>query len=69
MGYKKVITYTLVSEPGASLRATGFEIENVGKPLEGKNFGSALRRRRFSNNQEAKIRWSKKLNEKGEGKK
>lgn len=24
MGYKRVVTYTLVSEPGASLRASGF---------------------------------------------
>ena len=25
MGYKRVVTYTLISEPGASLKASGFE--------------------------------------------
>ena len=32
MGYKRVITYTLMSECGASLRASGFDLvaENVG---------------------------------------
>lgn len=29
MGYKKIITYTLASEPGASLRASNFEYDGV----------------------------------------
>lgn len=34
MGYRKIITYILQSEPGTSLRAAGFvlEAENTGKP-------------------------------------
>ena len=32
MGYKKVITYTLISEPGSSLKAAGFSREAVCKP-------------------------------------
>ena len=35
MGYKRVVTYTLISEPGASLRASGFtDCGNAGGGLE-----------------------------------
>lgn len=63
MGCKRVVTYTLISEPGSSLRAAGFK--NCGEawgcrgmflPVLGKKYrkvssepsGSTLRRRRYA---------------------
>jgi len=54
-GYKKIITYTLMSELGSSLKASNFllEAENVGKlNWTGK---------RKHKSKELKKRWSKKL--------
>lgn len=58
MGYKKVVTYTLESENGASLKASNFVCEGVagnaqwtGKRYEGKR----------REPQEKKTRWTKQL--------
>ena len=58
MGYKKVITYTLISENGASLKASNFvcDGEAGGTHWTGKrNRGQAIP-------SEMKLRWSKVLN-------
>lgn len=58
MGYKKVITYTLISENGASLKASNFvcDGEAGGTHWNGKrNRGQAIP-------SEMKLRWSKILN-------
>ena len=66
MGYQKVITYTLVSEPGASLRAAGFK--NCGeagglswnvpsRPREVVQESLFGEERKYPN--EMKIRWEK----------
>ena len=62
MGYKRVVTYTLISEPGSSLRAAGFKncgeaggYRGMCRPVLGKKYrrvssepsGSTLRRRRY----------------------
>lgn len=56
MGYKRIITYTLESENGASLRASGFT-------LEGKAGGLAWtgerRRNYYISPEEMKNRWAK----------
>ena len=67
MGYKKVITYTLISEPGSSLKAAGFSREAVCKPNpRGWATGSRKRppwdegqKKRLT--EEEKIRWVKEL--------
>lgn len=75
MGYHRVITYTLVSEPGASLRAAGFK--NCGeagglswdvpsRPREVVQVSLFGEERKYPN--EKKIRWEKNYREqKGSG--
>ena len=55
MGYKKIITYTLQSEPGTSLRASGFTCEGAagGKHWTGTRKGAGPA--------ELKKRWTKLL--------
>lgn len=59
MGYKRVITYTLQSEPGTSLRAAGFICEGEA----GKTQWTGTRRRDYYvAPQELKTRWVKTWN-------
>lgn len=63
MGYKKIITYTLKSENGASLKASNFI-------CEGEAGGTHWTGKRDKNQDipcEMKIRWSKDLMAKGKG--
>jgi len=67
MGYKKVITYTLASETGSSLRAAGFSREAVCKPNK-KGWSCGKRKRpSWSEGQkkllteQEKIRWVREL--------
>lgn len=60
MGYKKIITYTLESESGISLRASGFTCE--GKA--GGTHWTGKRNRGQLIPEELKIRWSKSLDSK-----
>lgn len=56
MGYKKVITYTLESENGASLKASGFSFD--GK-AGGTNWSGKRKRNYYVSPQEKKNRWIK----------
>lgn len=60
MGYKKIITYILKSEPGTSLRAAGFTCEGIAGGLEwtGKRKPKSVDQYPH----EMKTRWSKNLN-------
>ena len=58
MGYKKVITYTLQSENGASLKASGFVFE---KEAGGKEWTGERKRNYYISPDEMKSRWSKQL--------
>ena len=55
MGYKRVITYTLESEPGASLRAANFNCEGRAGGLE---WTGKRRRSYYVAPEEMKNRWS-----------
>ncbi|MCI7301304.1 hypothetical protein NIA71_01225 [Ihubacter massiliensis] len=55
MGYKKIITYTLQSEPGTSLRASGFTCEGT---AGGKHWTGV---RKGGGPPEMKNRWTKLL--------
>lgn len=57
MGYRRVITYTLASEIGASLRASNFVCEG----LAGGKIWTGKRRRDNGVPQELKKRWVKRL--------
>jgi len=57
MGYKRVITYTLQSEPGTSLMASGFRNDG---PAGGTHW-TGERNRGQSLPEEMKTRWSKEL--------
>lgn len=57
MGYKKIITYILQSENGASLKASGFICEGVA----GGTHWTGQRNRNQQIPQEMKTRWSKCL--------
>ena len=57
MGYKRIITYTLISENGASLRASNFVCEGI---AGGKKW-SGVRDRGQNIPAEMKNRWSKEL--------
>ena len=63
LGYEEVITYTLESEGGASLRASGFEVdcENAGGTWKGKRFESRVRKDEPKIPEGKKIRWIKRL--------
>lgn len=56
MGYKKVITYTLESENGASLKASGFSFDGE---AGGKNWSGERKRDYFVSPPEKKNRWIK----------
>ena len=56
MGYKRVVTYTLRSESGASLKASGFK--NAG-PAGGLDWSVPSRPRNGKYPQEKKYRWEK----------
>lgn len=55
MGYRRVITYTLFSEKGASLRASGFICEGIA----GGEIWTGRRRRDNGVPKEKKLRWSR----------
>lgn len=57
MGYKNIITYTLQSESGASLKASNFNCDGVA----GGTHWTGKRNKGQSIPDEMKIRWSKKL--------
>ena len=57
LGYKRIITYTLASEPGTSLRAVGWKCEGIsgGKRWTGKRSGRVP-----DWPEESKMRWVKR---------
>lgn len=55
MGYKRVITYSLLSENGASLKASNFNFEGE---AGGKNWTGERRRNYYVSPAEKKNRWS-----------
>ncbi len=57
-GYRKIITYTLASEPGSSLRAAGFVPEYRSR---GGSWDSPSRQRTDKHPTGPKIRWSRRL--------
>lgn len=57
-GYRKIITYTLASEPGTSLRAAGFIPEYRSR---GGSWDSLSRPREDKHPTGPKIRWSRRL--------
>ena len=59
MGYRKVITYILESEPGISLKASGFTLEDA--CCGGKNWSGSRRRANNTVPEEYKQRWVKLL--------
>src|SRR3990167_10398858 len=54
LGYKKLVTYTLASESGSSLKASGFRI--VGE-VKGRSWGWASRPRVDKHPTQNKLRW------------
>lgn len=58
MGYERIITYTLASESGASLRAAGFA---PAAEVAGREWGCKTRPREKTENPVAKIRWERLL--------
>ena len=62
MGYERVITYTLQSENGASLKASNFICEGI---AGGKHW-TGTRNRNIGNPEEMKIRWAYYRNTSGE---
>ena len=57
MGYERIVTYTLVSESGASLRAAGFAFDGV---AGGKEWTGQRRRDYYVAPAELKHRWMKR---------
>jgi len=55
IGYQRVITYTLASEPGVSLRAAGFKRDG---DVKGREWDCPSRPRRAADTTEDKVRWS-----------
>lgn len=58
MGYQKIITYTLASEPGTSLRASGFTCEGL---AGGQAWTGSRRRNYYISPPERKLRWHKEI--------
>jgi len=56
MGYRKLITYTLESENGASLKASGFKAEAT---VKGRHWGTKKRPRKDEIPVIGKVRWSR----------
>jgi hypothetical protein len=54
LGYKRVITYTLATEPGASLKASGFRIV---ADVRGRSWNCPTRPRVDREPHQAKLRW------------
>lgn len=54
LGYKKLVTYTLASESGASLRAAGYRV--VGE-VRGRSWSCSSRPRVDKHPTQAKLRW------------
>jgi hypothetical protein len=54
MGYRKLVTYTLASEPGASLRAAGW---SVVAEVRGRSWSCTTRPRVDKHPLQAKLRW------------
>ena len=54
LGYKKLVTYTLASEPGVSLRAAGYRL--VGE-VRGRSWNCQSRPRVDKHPMQAKLRW------------
>ncbi|GGN40197.1 hypothetical protein FHR83_007094 [Actinoplanes campanulatus] len=59
MGYERIQTFILLSEPGTSLRASGWEMDRTTKP-EGWSRPSRIREDEHPT--EAKMRWYRQLN-------
>lgn len=59
MGYKKIITYILASEPGVSLRAAGFTCEGKAGGLEWNGRSKPKTEDQYPH--EMKTRWGKEL--------
>ena len=59
MGYKKIITYILESEPGTSLKASGFTLED--ECCGGTNWTGSRKRNNKKDPDEMKQRWIKHL--------
>lgn len=55
MGYRKIVTYTLPEEGGASLRAAGFNLDG---PAGGGSWSRPSRERTDNHPLQAKLRWS-----------
>lgn len=58
MGYHRIVTYTLESEPGTSLRASGFTCEGLAGGLE---WTGSRRRKYYISPPERKLRWRKDI--------
>jgi len=56
MGYRKVLTYTLVEESGASLRGAGFKVTGKTKPTK-KGWSRRSRPRTDEHPLQQKLRW------------
>lgn len=64
MGGKKIITYTLSTESGASLRGAGWKKEGVVKPHKrwlNKTKSDGIKRKKLSNYSFTKYRWENRL--------
>lgn len=58
MGYRKLITYTLATESGSSLRGAGWKVVGKVAPSAAKNWGSSARKREWQPIfGQAKLRW------------
>lgn len=60
LGYKQIITYILKSEPGTSLKASGWTLD---KEVHGRSWNTPARTRVDKHPTEDKTRWSKVLND------
>ncbi len=56
MGYRRILTYTLASEPGASLRAAGWQ--RLGE-VRGRSWSCPSRERQDKHPTDDKVRWGK----------
>lgn len=59
LGYRRILTYTLTSEPGASLRASGFTLAATTRPRKG--WGNRPEHGARDEPQAAKCRWEREL--------
>ena len=56
LGYRRVVTYTLESESGASLRAAGYRLA---EPVRGRSWSCPSRPRQDKTEIENRLRWEK----------